>query len=240
MLSSESDLMPILDCSRNQIELEEFPSEEPLIAAATGSADETRMTSDDCRSSASSINYIGDNDYNDDIGSQVEISCDEISKRWYQHEHDYLKNEPESSGLEESDNTFERKIVFDVKTDITDGNLEDLDNNDYCNSSHILKQVTQESSSRISKYDTELPQEIFHMPEDAITYQSDIPSTILNNYKSPQADQSSFVVKHQIIDSPPARFSSAVVMQDREPVAFQHEIEKERADLKDARTYRGN
>lgn len=134
MLSSEPELMPILDCSRNQIELldhEEFQSEEPLIAEATGSADETRMTSDDCQSSASSINYIGDNDYNDDIGSQVEISCDDISKRWYQQEHDYLKNELESGGLDEADNTFERKIVFEVKNDTTDSNLEDLDNNDY-------------------------------------------------------------------------------------------------------------
>lgn len=231
------ELQSVHNYDDNEVKSED--SEEPVIAEATSSADDTHILNDDCLSATSSNNFIEDNDYTDDIGSHVEISCEEMSKKWYQHEHDYLKNEPESSDIKDLENTFDNEIDCEIDNEISESYLDDADPEEYCNSNNIQlhedSQIT-DSNSGINTYDAELPQEIFSMPVDTAMPQAESSGVIMTNYNS---DSSSHVVQHQVIDSHQVRYNSAVILQEEKSVAFQHEMDVERKEVKEAMTFRG-
>lgn len=129
-----------------------------MIAEATSSADDVPLIQLD---SPENNNFIADDD--DEVASHVELSSDGMpTHQWYHHEqeHDYLKNipemEPESSGMD-----------MDTVGDIVDDTAGiELIENDNAQSFNIAP-VT-----RISSYDAELPQEIFHKNDQQL----------LNNY----------------------------------------------------------
>lgn len=117
-------------------------------------------------SSDVSNNFIADDD--DEIASHVELSSDGMptNQQWYHHEqeHDYLKNSPE---IDHESNVMDMDALDEI-VDNT-GDIE-LIENDNAQSFNIA------SNTRISNYDAELPQEIFHSAEHQ-------PSPILiNNY----------------------------------------------------------
>lgn len=243
---SSAQMESTSDCIENQVislDSDEPLSEEPVIAEATSSADDTHLMNDECLSPTTLSNFNGDGYYTDNIGSQVEISYDELSKKCYPQEHDYLKNEHEIVDMKDSDDAFENETDCDMDNDVTESFVESSENDDFCGASSIVKEMSQvvESDSRISTYDTELPQEIFHMPEDTTPFKADSSSVIINNYAHNHADHSPFVIRQQMSGSPPVRYNSAVTLQEDhiEPVVAQHETQIERTNLKEARTYRG-
>lgn len=149
----------------------EISSHHPVIAEATSSADDVTMIHLD-ESPDISNNFIADDD--DEIAIHVELSSDGMptNQQWYNHEqeHDYLKNttemEPESSGMDEVEALGE---IVDNTGDI------ELIENDNAQGFNI------EPVTRISNYDTELPQEIFNKAEQQ-------PSSHLNTSYAHRAD----------------------------------------------------
>jgi hypothetical protein len=165
-------------------------SHHPIIAEATSSADDVTMIHLDDSTDVSN-NFIADDD--DEVASHVELSSDGMptNQQWYHHEqeHDYLKNttemEPESSGMDDID-------AFDEIIDNT-GDIELIENDN-------AQGFNVEPVTRISNYDTELPQEILHKSEQQ-------PSALLVNNFVQHADP--VVVVEQ-----PAQFNQVVMSQE--------------------------
>lgn len=224
----------------------------PVIAEATSSADDAPMM-DNISPEPSTPDFIAGDDYAGDIASHVEISSDEMPTRWYhQQEHDYLKNviEPESSGMEDIDASFENGVMENEVDENVSESAEETtrvmemeDNAHNYNVSRLMNNVSRiaDGNSRINNYDTELPQEIFHKPEEAPpSYQTNSTSVLVNNYLRHQ--EPSPVVVRKVID-PPGRFNTTVIMQEEqnEPASYHHDSYMiEEAELEDPRAYRGS
>lgn len=167
----------------------EPPADQPVIAEATSSADDVPMVAIDSPQPSTS-NFIADDD--DEVASHVELSSDGMPTQWYhQQEHDYLKNipdmEPESSGMD-----------MDTVGDIIDdtAGIELIEND---NATFASPPVT-----RITNYDAELPQEIFHKSEPAISpmlsYQDPQPVEIPFNQVMMSQDDDAFMMEEAEIE----------------------------------------
>ncbi|KAL7011161.1 hypothetical protein ACKWTF_014127 [Chironomus riparius] len=209
----------------------EPPLHQPVIAEATSSADDIPTILEMDSPEPSTSNFIADDD--DDIASHVELSSDGMPTQWYhQQEHDYLKNipemEPESSGMD-------MEGVGDIIDDTAGIELIENDNaiesvmNDNFSSSpspepepeHMHEQpqqqqhiITTPTVTRITNYDSELPQEIFHKNEsqqvNASSAFSPNSGVLINNYmKQAQEEQAPVVV----VNDPSSQYNQ-VVMQD--------------------------
>lgn len=219
---------------------ESLADDQPVIAEATSSADSMNMNMVN-----NSADFMGDDEYAGEIASHVELSSEGEPTRWYhQQEHDYLKNiEPEPSGMEEIeiDGPFENE-VNEINDESYSDNIDEndslrIENNDNT-SVHDLSNVTRMiNNSRINSYDIELPQEIFHKPENVATnFQANNSNIILNNYVHHQEP----VVVRQVIDS--GRFNNVIVQEEQaEPATFHHEpgFMIEETEVEDKRNYRG-
>lgn len=228
--------------------------DQPVIAEATSSADDS-MELDKHSPEPSTSDFIADDDYTGDIASHVEISSDEVPTRWYhQQEHDYLRNviEPESSGMEDDiDGSFENEMIENVVEESASENADEtarmleINNgaHDY-NVTRLMNNVSRivDGSSRINSYDTELPQEIFHKPEDATTsYQrNNATSVLVNNYVHHQ--EPTPVVVRQVINPATTRFNTTVLMHEdqNDQGSFHNEsYMMEEAEINDPKPYRG-
>lgn len=208
--------------------------DQPVIAEATSSADDNPVLESNSPEPSTS-DFIADDDYTGDIASHVEISSDEVPTRWYhQQEHDYLRNviEPESSGMEEElGGSFESESIENVVEENLSENADEVDrimeiNNgthDY-NVTRLMNNVSRivDGNSRINSYDTELPQEIFHKPEDAATsYQrNNATSVLVNNYMHHQ--EPTPVVVRQVINPTTTRFNTVLMQEEQNDQGSYH------------------
>lgn len=227
-------------------------ADQPVIAEATSSADDTPVKNSP---DPSTSDFLADDDYTGDIASHVEISSDEVPTRWYhQQEHDYLRNviEPESSGMEEEmGGSFESEMIESVVEESVSENIDEAPrimeiNNvahDY-NVTRMMNNVSRigDGNSRINSYDTELPQEIFHKPEEAATsYQrSNATSVLVNNYMHHQ--EPTPVVVRQVINPASTRFNTTVLMQEEQSDQGSYHNESymmEETEINDPKPYRG-
>lgn len=226
------------------------PFDQPIIAEATSSADDAPLKEKDSPQSLSS-DLNEEDDYAGEIESHVELSSEGVQTRWYhQQEHDYLKNveEPEPSGMEEIGASFDNETVeSEVEEAIEDNSpiTEIIDNDAHnYNVSRLMTNVSRiaDGNSRINNYDTELPQEIFHKPEEVpATYKKQNANVIVNNYVQ-HREQHPIVVR-QVIDPSTTRFNTAVIMQEEQcdPTMF-HSSDNfvmEETEIEDTRKYRG-
>jgi len=222
--TSEPDIQKV-DPASPKVQLCEVKSlkpDQPVIAEATSSADDIPMTSKDSPES-SPPDFTGEEDYIGDIGSHVELSSDGMPTKWcHQQEHDYLKNviEPEPSGMDET--SFENGSIDEDMDEVIEADPE----------TRMVANV-----SRINSYDTELPQEIFHKPENiAMSYQT----SLMNNFVHHQEPQP--VIVRQVVEPGPTRFNTAVIMQEEqnEPTVFQHDnFVMDDAQIEGTRSYSG-
>lgn len=229
-------------------------ADQPVIAEATSSADDTPLLEKNSPEPSTS-DFLADDDYTGDIASHVEISSDEVPTRWYhQQEHDYLRNviEPESSGMEEEmGGSFESEMIESVVEESVSENIDEAPrimeiNNvahDY-NVTRMMNNVSRigDGNSRINSYDTELPQEIFHKPEEAATsYQrSNATSVLVNNYMHHQ--EPTPVVVRQVINPASTRFNTTVLMQEEQSDQGSYHNESymmEETEINDPKPYRG-
>lgn len=240
--------------------LESQLCDQPVIAEATSSADDLSMLDKSTPEPTSPDEFSAD-DYTGDIASQVELSTDGLPTKWYhQQEHDYLKNvmEPESSGMEEiDDSSFVNEMSDELGNVNQENGLDSMEDdehpkvlevesvvNNFSHGSRTINNLSRviDSNSRINNYDTELPQEIFHKPEEiAKSFQASSSNVMINNFVRHQ-ESTPVVVRHQIIDHTAARFNTAVVHeQQSEPAAaFHHEsFMVEESEVEDPRHYRG-
>lgn len=204
-------------------------SDLPVIAEATSTAaDDVSMTEKASPAPSTSDDFPADDDYTGDIASHVELSNDGVPTRWYhQQEHDYLKNvmEPESSCMEDIDGSFDNEMDNEIDERFAESS--DVRILEINSSPTIISNVAPrviDGNSRINSYDTELPQEIFHKPEEvAASYQPTSSSVLINNYVHHQEPAPLLV--RQVIDPSTARFNTAVVMQEEvnEPSTFHHD-----------------
>lgn len=193
-----------------------------------------------------------DEDYSENIASQVELSSEEAPARWYhQDEHDYLKNvvEPEPSGLENIDDRFENDIVESEVEEACESSFEvNNESDEQLNSHEHLSRMTfgdanSEGGSRIHNYDTELPQDIFQkhdMPSSSFPATSS--SMLTNNYV--QRQETSPVYVRQVIDPAAGRFKGTVIIQDepQQQTGFNHVAESfvmEEPEQEDLNCYKG-
>ena len=238
-LSSSRSLKPFID--------------QPVIAEATSSADDNPVLESNSPE-PSTTDFIADDDYTGDIASHVEISSDEVPRWYHQQEHDYLRNviEPESSGMEEEiGGSFESESIETVveenlseNADETDRIMEINNGTHEYNVTRLMNNVSRivDGNSRINSYDTELPQEIFHKPEDAATsYQrNNATSVLVNNYVHHQ--EPTPVVVRQIINPTTTRFNT-VLMQDEQSDQRSYHNESymmEENEIIEPKPYRGN
>ncbi|CRL07558.1 CLUMA_CG020523, isoform A [Clunio marinus] len=161
--------------------------------------------------------------------------------------HDYLKNviEPEPSGMEEMDVNFDNEMECALDNETDESAAENTDESIRNDNIETLPRIVNntpriiETNSRINSYDSELPQEIFHKPEDvATTFQPNNSSSVLiNNFVHHQEP----VLVRQVIEQAPTRYSRALVMQDEQnetPVYNNEDYGHEDADIEDTRAYR--
>ena len=187
--------------------------EQPVIAEATSSADSSIAAND--IEEDSTVDFMRDDVFSNEIASHVELSNEGVPTRWcHQQEHDYLKNiEPESSGMDEMDATFDCELNSqDIQCD--DTSMDEAF--ELGNITRIINNVS--SNPRINSYDAELPQEIFHKPERMSTsIQSNCSNLLLSNFVHHHE------VVQQVIDTP--RFNNTVIVKDEkhEPLSFNQE-----------------
>lgn len=227
------------------------PFDQPIIAEATSSADDAPiMEKDSPQSLSSDLNE--EDDYVGDIASHVELSNEGVQTRWYhQQEHDYLKNvdEPEPSGMEEIGASFENENVESEVEEMNEDNspiTEIIDNDAHnYNVSRLMTNVSRivDGNSRINNYDSELPQEIFHKPEEVATsYKKQNANVLVNNYVHHREPPHPIVVR-QVIDPSVTRFNTAVIMQEEhsEQTTFHpsDNFVMEESEIEDVRKYRG-
>lgn len=213
-------------------------SHQPIIAEATSSADDVPTILQMDSPEPSTSNFIADDD--DDIASHVELSSDGMPTQWYhQQEHDYLKNipemEPESSGMD-------MDTVGDIVDDTAgielienDNAIENVISENFQSSPEpepqpeIQEQVTPQQQiittpntvTRITNYDAELPQEIFHKSEPqqisgaASATFSPNSGMLINNFVQ-QEEQSPVVVMAE----PSPQFNQVVVQEEQNEAHF--------------------
>lgn len=188
----------------------------PVIAEATSSADDTHIVEKDSPG-PSSAEYSADDDYSSNVETQ-----EEAPTRWY-HEHDYLKKvvEPESSGMENIDESFDNNMESEVDELSAENHEEDVETDGSPIASDNASSMTIKeedeggiSNSAINTYDSELPQNIFQKHEDLEpAFQ---PSTVLSNNVA-QRQEGAPVFVRQIIDPSCAnRYKGAVIIQNGE------------------------
>lgn len=228
-------------------------NDQPVIAEATSSADDTAVLETNFPEPSTS-EFIADDDYTGDIASHVEISSDEVPTRWYhQQEHDYLRNviEPESSGMEEEmsgsfENEMLESVVEESASETTDETARIVDINNGSHDYNVTRMINNASrivgNSRINSYDSELPQEIFHKPEDAVSsYQrSSATSVLVNNYVHHQ--EPTPVVVRQVINPATARFNTTVLMHEEQSDQVSYNNDSyvvEETEINDPKPYRG-
>lgn len=232
-------------------EVSQSISDQPVIAEATSSADDAEAV--EMESPAlSRVDGGDDEEYSENIVSQVELSSEEVPTRWYHpDEHDYLKNvvEPESSGLENIEDRFENDIVESEVEEAAESSFEVNNEND--EQLHINDNVSRmtfgdantEGSSRIHNYDTELPQDIFQkhdMPSSSFPATSS--SMLTNSYV--QRQEASPVYVRQVIDPAAGRFKGTVIIQDdpQQQTGYNHVADSyvmEEPEQEDLSCYKG-
>lgn len=228
---------------------------QPVIAEATSSADDIPTILEMDSPEPSTSNFIADDD--DDIASHVELSSDGMPTQWYhQQEHDYLKNipemEPESSGMD-------MEGVGDIIDDTAgielienDNAIESVISENFPSSpspepQHMQEQPQQQQHiittprvTRISNYDTELPQEIFHKNEsqqiNATSAFSPNNSVLINNYmKQTQEEQTPMVV----VNNPSPQYNQVVVQDDHSEAQYTDTYMMDEAEIDSGNAFHG-
>lgn len=203
-----------------------------VIAEATSSVDVSPIAI----KKSPEHNYSTGDDYTNEIASNVELSNDGVPTRWFHpQEHDYLKNEiePEPSGMDEQFEAFESEVEECAS--------EHVNESIFNKSATSSKAMTNLGNSRINNYDTELPQEIFHVKPEKIpnSFQSSNASVLVTNFMN---HQDTPVVVRQVIEPSAPRYNTTVIMQDEQSEANSYHNDSfviEEADIEDARPYRG-
>lgn len=180
--------------------------------------------------------YATEDDYANEIASNIELSNDGVPTRWFHpQEHDYLKNEiePEPSGMDEHFEVFENEIEECV--------AEPVNETIFHKSSPASKvMVSVGNCQRINNYDTELPQEIFHKPENVQgSFQTSSASVLVNNFMHHQ--DSTPVVVRQVIEPAVPRYNTTVIVQDEQSEANRYHNDSymiEEAEIDDTRPFR--
>lgn len=217
----------------------EVSCDTPVIAEATSSVDffptSKQMTP------SPSDEFITEDDYSGDIASQVELSSDGVPTKWYhQQEHDYLKNEmePESSGMEDIDDSYDNDAVLETELD----NCEELSSNEdvekpdrnFPMSLHSTMVGVGDENAQINNYDTELPQDIFNKEADEEFQAGCSSNVIAKNYLHPQEP----VIVRQIIDSP--RFNATVMHKEPNVIHQENGFVMEEVNIDNVRAYRNS
>lgn len=208
--------------------------DQPVIAEATSSADVSSIMI----SKSSEHDYSTEDDYANEIASNVELSNDEVPTRWFHpQEHDYPKNEiePEPSGMDEQFEVFESEIEECSAEPVN----EPLFHKSVATSKAMLNVG---NCQRINNYDTELPQEIFHKPENVQgSFQTSSASVLVNNFMHHQ--DSTPVVVRQVIEPAAPRYNTTVIVKDEQSEANSYHNDNymiEEAEIDGTRSYRGD
>lgn len=234
----------------------EPPLHQPVIAEATSSADDIPTILEMDSPEPSTSNFIADDD--DDIASHVELSSDGMPTQWYhQHEHDYLKNipemEPESSGMD-------MEGVGDIVDDTAgielienDNAIENVISENFSSSSpspepqHMQEQpqqqqhiITTPTVTRITNYDTELPQEIFHKNEpqqvNATSAFSPSSGVLINNYMKQTHEEQAPVV---VVAEPSPQYNQVVVQDDHNEAQYTDSYMMDEAEIDSGNAFHG-
>lgn len=213
----------------------EVPPHQPVIAEATSSADDVQPLLQQPLDSPepSTSNFIADDD--DDIASHVELSSDGMPTQWYhQKEHDYLKNipemEPESSGMD-------MDTVGDIVDDTAGIELIENDNAVSMSPEPPMEQLQPQqqiiTTARITNYDTELPQEIFHKSESPLSF-SPNNGILLNNYIK-QEEPAPVVV----VADPSPQFNQVMVQDGQAENQYADTYMMDEADVESGNAFNG-
>ena len=233
----------------------EPPLHQPVIAEATSSADDIPTILEMDSPKPSTSNFIADDD--DDIASHVELSSDGMPTQWYhQQEHDYLKNipemEPESSGMDmegvgdivddttgidlmDNDNAIESVISENFPSSPSPEPQPEMHEQPQQHQQHI---ITTPTVTRITNYDTELPQEIFHKSEpqqvNATSAFSPNSGVLINNFMK-QEEQPPVVV----MTDPSPQYNQVVVQDDQNEAQYTDTYMMDEAEIDSGNAFHG-